>query len=67
MLTRGERLANVRRAFALRGGDSAAGKKIVLLDDVLTTGATTSACARLLMAAQAEKVCVWTVARGLLN
>jgi ComF family protein len=66
-LPREQRSANVRRAFALGPDASVAGKKIVLVDDVLTTGATTSACARVLMAAKAEKVCVWTVARGLLN
>jgi ComF family protein len=66
-LPRDERSANVRRAFALRPDAAVAGQRIVLVDDVLTTGATTSACARVLMAAKAENVCVWTVARGLLN
>ena len=65
-LTRHERAANVRRAFALRpGGPELKGAKIVLLDDVFTTGATTSACARVLRMAGAAEVCVWTVARGL--
>jgi len=45
-LNRAERAGNVRAAFAPRGPKKLNGEKIVLLDDVLTTGATTSACAR---------------------
>ena len=63
-LSRQERLANVRNAFAMRGGQRLNGERIVLLDDVFTTGATTSACAGVLTAAGAGEVCVWTVARG---
>jgi competence protein ComFC len=63
-LTRQERLANVRGAFALRDGQRLNGERIVLVDDVFTTGATTSACAKVLAAAGAGEVCVWTVARG---
>lgn len=66
LLTRQERAANVQKAFAMRvHGQKLNGEKIVLLDDVFTTGATTSACARVLQAAGAGEVCVWTVARGL--
>ncbi|HEY2953115.1 MAG TPA: ComF family protein [Verrucomicrobiae bacterium] len=64
LLSRTERAANVRHAFALRDGHSPRGQSIVIVDDVLTTGATTNACARVLRAAGASKVCVWTVARG---
>ena len=63
-LSRQERLANVHNAFAMRGSQRLNGERIVLVDDVLTTGATTSACARVLRAAGAGDVCVWTVARG---
>jgi ComF family protein len=65
LLTRSERAANVRRAFAFAGSRRLKGERIVLLDDVFTTGATTSACARVLREAGAGEVCVWTVARGL--
>lgn len=66
-LTRAQRAANVQRAFAWRGKQPLKGEKIVLLDDVLTTGATANACAKLLMANGAGRVDVWTVARGILR
>ena len=65
LLSRPERAANVRHAFALGKLRRLGGARIVLVDDVLTTGATTSACARVLRTAGAADVCVWTVARGL--
>jgi competence protein ComFC len=67
-LSRNERSANVKGAFA-PGPDieKCRGKRVVLIDDVMTTGATTSACAKVLRTAGAADVCVWTVARGLLH
>lgn len=65
LLTREERAANMKNAFAIRPGQRLAGKRIVLVDDVFTTGATTNACARALQVAGATEICVWTVARGL--
>ncbi len=65
LLTREQRAKNMRGAFAVRDGVKLDGKRVVLVDDVFTTGATTSACARALRAAGAGEVCVWTVARGL--
>jgi len=65
LLSRSERARNVRGAFAVRPKAGLHGERIVLVDDVLTTGATTSACAQALKASGAGEVCVWTVARGL--
>jgi len=65
LLTREQRAKNMRGAFAVCDGVKLDGKCVVLVDDVFTTGATTSACARALRAAGAGEVCVWTVARGL--
>jgi ComF family protein len=65
LLTRDQRAANVRGAFVLREDKPLRDRRIVLVDDVFTTGATTNACARVLRKAGAAEVCVWTVARGL--
>jgi competence protein ComFC len=65
LLSRKERLENVRNAFAFNDRVRLSGERIVLIDDVFTTGATTSACAQVLMGAGAGEVCVWTVARGI--
>jgi ComF family protein len=65
LLSKQQRAENVRRAFAARPNRRLAGERVILVDDVLTTGATTSACARVLKAAGAGEVCVWTVARGI--
>jgi ComF family protein len=56
-----ERSANVRGAFA--ADPAAAGQHVVVVDDVLTTGATAAECARTLRAAGAVRVGVLTVAR----
>lgn len=60
-----ERAATVEGAFALgRGGASlVAGRQILLVDDVLTSGATAAACARVLLEAGASAVDVLAAAR----
>lgn len=65
LLTKSQRAENVRRAFLPGGTAKLNGERVILVDDVLTTGATTSACARVLRRLGAGEVCVWTVARGL--
>ena len=59
------RADNVRRAFAPVRPKALAGERLLVLDDVLTTGATTSAVARVLRENGAGEVFVWTLARGL--
>jgi ComF family protein len=65
LLSRAERSDNVRSAFVPRAGLELTDRNVVVVDDVFTTGSTTSACARALRQAGAREVCVWTVARGL--
>jgi ComF family protein len=59
------RARNVHGAFAVRRGRSVAGKRVVLIDDVLTTGATAEECARVLRHAGAASVGVLVLARAL--
>ncbi len=66
-MTRKERRRNVRGAFALSRPEQVRGKKVVLIDDVLTTGATIDECARILKAAGAERVDVLTLAKVFLG
>lgn len=58
-----ERRRNVKGAFRVADPAAVAGKKVVLLDDVFTTGATVRECARMLRRAGAAQVAVITVAR----
>lgn len=64
-LARDERAKNVHGAFAIEKADrwKVKSKRIVLIDDVLTTGATANACARILRRAGAARVEVLTLAR----
>jgi ComF family protein len=62
--TRSQRADNVRGAFALKRGAAAAGLRIVLVDDVMTSGATAAECARVLKRAGAARVDVLTLARA---
>ncbi|WP_448202814.1 double zinc ribbon domain-containing protein [Azospirillum sp. sgz302134] len=64
-LDRKGRAKNVKGAFLLRPGVKARveGKRVVLVDDVLTTGATLAECARVLRRAGAARVDVLTLAR----
>jgi ComF family protein len=60
-----ERRRNVRGAFAVRDGRPLRGLRVLLVDDVMTTGATVDECARTLLRAGAQSVDVFTLARAL--
>lgn len=63
-LSAAARRRNLAAAFALRAGADVRDRHVVLVDDVLTTGATADACATVLYAAGATRVDVFTVGRA---
>lgn len=66
-LSRYERLKNVRGAFAVwadfKHAPTIKDKRVILVDDVYTTGATVNECAKVLKKAGASEVVVFTIAR----
>jgi ComF family protein len=61
---RAERMENLRDAFRLRRKANVQGLRVLLIDDVLTTGSTLSECARVLKQAGAISVHAATAARA---
>jgi ComF family protein len=64
-LPRQSRPANVRGAFEPRLQEVIAGQRVLLIDDLFTTGVTVSECARVLRRAEAADVRAFTLARGI--
>lgn len=60
-----ERIANLKGAFRAADPNAVAGKRILLVDDVVTTGTTVNECARVLLESGARRVDVLSVARTL--
>lgn len=63
-LHRRERAQNVRQAFGLKNPDSIKGKTIVLVDDIVTTGATLIACADVLKKSGAKTIIAVVLAQA---
>jgi predicted amidophosphoribosyltransferase len=59
-----ERRRNLAEAFALSAAHSVRGAHVVLVDDVLTTGATADGCARVLRGGGAQRIDVYTLGRA---
>ena len=66
-LTGGKRRTNLCGVFALRSPDAVRGKRILLVDDVFTTGSTVNECSKVLRSGGAIRVEVFTVARSLVG
>lgn len=63
-LTRHQRRANMRGAFAVTRPEQVRDRTVLVIDDVMTTGTTAGECARVLLRAGALEVFVATVARA---
>lgn len=64
-LNKAERNKNIKGAFEVSDKKNIAGRNVILIDDVYTTGATINECAKTLIKAGAQKVTVLTLARVL--
>jgi ComF family protein len=64
-LKRSQRIKNIHNAFCIRQPERFSGKKILLIDDVFTTGATSNECSRILKQAGSSGIFVLTLARGI--
>jgi len=64
ILSWSDRTSNVKRAFAMRAPQLVEGRQVLLVDDVLTSGATAAELTRLLLSAGAFQVIVVVAARG---
>ena len=58
-----ERRRNVKDAFLVKRKEEVKNKRILLIDDICTTGATVDECCKILLTAGAKKVTVLTLAR----
>ncbi|MHB1127705.1 MAG: phosphoribosyltransferase family protein [Bacillota bacterium] len=66
-LSRKERLQNISGSFRVSAPANVANLRVLLVDDIFTTGSTVTECARVLLEAGARTVSVITVATGLLD
>jgi len=65
-LAASQRRDNVKGAFAIKKPGSVKGKRILLLDDVYTTGSTVEECSKVLKKGGADEIIVITVARAIM-
>ncbi|MDR2192134.1 MAG: ComF family protein [Endomicrobium sp.] len=63
-LSKEERAKNIKNSFLVKNGELTRKKNILLVDDIVTTGATVSACAAVLKKFGAKKVYALSLARG---
>ena len=65
LLTGKERRSNLKKVFSLARASSVAGKRVLLVDDVFTTGSTVDECSKVLRSAGATRIEAFTLARSL--
>jgi predicted amidophosphoribosyltransferase len=58
------RAANISGAYEITDAELIAGKRVLLIDDIVTTGSTLAECARTLRSAGAASVCAAALARA---
>ena len=62
-LTKTQRMANLKNVFSVIDTAKIKGKKVILIDDIYTTGSTVNECSKVLKQAGAKEICVVTIAK----
>ena len=62
-LTKTQRIENVKNAFFVTDTTKVKYKKVILIDDIYTTGCTVNECSKVLKQAGAQEICVVTIAK----
>ena len=62
-LDKKERIENIKNAYEVKNGEILIGRKILLIDDIYTTGSTVNECSRVLKQYKPEKIGVFTLAK----
>lgn len=62
-LNKKERIQNIKNAFKIKNSDQIIGKKVLLFDDIYTTGSTANECSKILKQVGVEQVGVLTIAK----
>lgn len=62
-LTKTQRTQNIKGAFLVKNTDKIKNQKIILVDDIYTTGSTVNECSKVLKNAGAKEICVVTIAK----
>ena len=62
-LTKTQRIENVKNAFFVTDATKIRDKKIILIDDIYTTGCTVNECSKVLKQSGAREICVVTIAK----
>ena len=63
LLKKTQRTDNVKNAFAINNNEKINNKKVILIDDIYTTGSTVNECSKVLKQAGAKEICVVTIAK----
>lgn len=62
-LNKEQRILNVHNVYSIQNINNLKDKKIILLDDIYTTGSTVNECSRMLVEAEPKSICVLTIAK----
>lgn len=64
LLSKVERIENVKNVFEIKNPEKINGKNIILIDDIFTTGVTIEECSKILKNKGAKKICAFVISKA---